>query len=145
MTGPERMRTRTLSVRGNSPFMLSCVAWAKVVRQSENMMRYLRLFLMLAMLGGGLLAATLVPTVAHAAAIKALSSMPCCPTDCPTVAKCTSACTALTQCRSGVSGLKVELAIHPLAAEFSRLIFASVNAQPDYSVIRAGLRRPPKS
>lgn len=138
-------RTRSLLVGVLIAFMHSCVASAKLVRQALVMLRSLRLFLMLAMLSGGFLAATLVPTVAHAAAIKAISTTPCCPTDCQMSAKCTPACTALTQCRSGLSVLKVDLASHHLAAELGRLKFALHNVQPDYSVIRAGPRRPPKS
>ena len=105
----------------------------------------LRLLLLLVMLGGLAVSAVLTPVAANASAIRALTASPCCPDDCLPKPECAQTCPAMAQCRPAPVMLGVEAGFRSAVAGFGSPAFDAADAAPDHSVIRGGLRRPPRA
>lgn len=124
----------------------SCTCVLRVGRYrciSHKMRGFSRLFLVLMLLGCMVVSTALAPAAAQAAQMQAVTATPCCPDDCPPKPECGPACAALMQCRASPANMLPEIGLDR-ADNFGALTFNVANAEPYYSVVQTGLRRPPR-
>ena len=74
----------------------------------------------------------------------AVTATPCCPDDCVPKPDCGPVCMAVMQCRAAAAAMASEIGVGQNAESHGAVTFALADAASDYSVIRAGLRRPPR-
>lgn len=105
----------------------------------------MRSLLVLVVLGGMLISTLFGQAAAQAAALQAVTATPCCPDECPPKPDCGPACTAVMQCRAAAAAMASEIGVGQNAESHGAVTFAMADPASDYSIIRAGLRRPPRT
>ena len=104
-----------------------------------------RSLLVMVLLGGMLISTLFGQAAAQAAALQAVTATPCCPDDCLPKPACGPACTAVMQCRAAAATMASEIGFGQNADSHGAVTFAMADAASDHSVIRAGVRRPPRA
>lgn len=104
-----------------------------------------RSLLVMVLLGGMLMSTLFGQAAAQASAIRALTASPCCPEDCLPKPECAQTCPAMAQCRPAPVMLGVEAGFRSAVASFGSPAFDAAADASDRSVIRGGLRRPPRT
>ena len=110
----------------------------------SDMYTALRTFVLLILLGGMLISASLGTAAAQTAALEAVTSTPCCPDDCPPKPECGPACAAVMQCRVAPASMTLESSFMQSADTYLAIQFAMADAAISYFVVQTGLRRPPR-